>query len=1076
MNNSEHWKHSLKRLTLVLLLALFAVVFCVPVEEATAATISGTLYQSDGVTPVAGKYISVFAESGSQCSTRYFVGSAYADSATGTYTITGLPSGTYYLRTALSDFDNYFDEWWASPQSVRDCAGAQPIEVTEGQTVNGKDFQLDPGATISGTVYQSDGVTPVTGANIEVYAYTGSPCGSLTYAKDGYLDQSTGTYTIAGLPAGTYYLRTRLYSSGNYLDEWWASPQSVRDCGGAQPIEVTEVQAVTGKDFQLDPGATISGTVYQSDGVTPLTGKYIAVGTYTGSPCVINTQVGLTLVDSATGTYTITGLPTGTYYLQTKPSDNYIWEWWASPQSVRDCSGAQPIVVTEGQDVTGKDFQLDPGATISGTVYQSDGVTPLTGKYIAVGTYTGSPCVINTQVGYTPVDSATGTYTISRVPAGTYYLRTYSYSPGNYLDECWASPQSVQDCTGAQPIVVTDGQVAAGKDFQLDPGLTISGTVYQSDGVTPLTGKHISVYAYTGSPCGGYTNVRSAGVNSETGTYTITGLPAGTYFLKASSALDLGNNYISEWWASPQSVQDCAGAQPIEVTQDQAVNGKDFQLDPGATISGTVYQSDGVTPLTGEYIKVGAYTGSPCGIDTQVGYTDITGFDSATGTYTITGLPSGTYYLRTFSPTEYISEWWASPQSVRDCASAQPIMVTNGQATTGKDFQLDPGGSTISGTVYQSDGVTPLTTWFVTGISVRPYTGSTCDSYTQVASGVYWFGTTGTYTLTGLPAGTYFLKASSVLDFAGYYLDEWWASPQSVRDCASAQPIVVTEGQVVTGYDFQLDPAGSLTVTISPQGAIDAGAQWRRVGTATWLDSGTTENSIPVGTYTVEFKTVTGWTAPSSVGVTISIGQTETTSGTYIQQVGTVVINPDPNSINAPWTLTGPYSYSQSGTGYQTLSNLPIGDYTIAWGDVAGWTKPAGETKAVTNGGTTTFTGTYVQQTNPIIQVTPSSLSFGYVPVGSPKPKDLTLTVKNAGGGTLTGNATTTDPFSIVSGGSYSLGAGESRVVTVRYQPTVQGKHTGIVSFTGGNGATIPLTGKTEKSLGLPWLQLLLGN
>ena len=76
---------------------------------------------------------------------------------------------------------------------------------------------------------------------------------------------------------------------------------------------------------------------------------------------------------------------------------------------------------------------------------------------------------------------------------------------------------------------------------------------------------------------------------------------------------------------------------------------------------------------------------------------------------------------------------------------------------------------------------------------------------------------------------------------------------------------------------------------------------------------------------------------------------------------GTVVVNPDPDSINAPWTLTGPYSYSQSGTGDQTLNNLPAGDYTIAWGNVSGWTKPGGETKAVTSGETTIFSGTYSQ-------------------------------------------------------------------------------------------------------------------
>ncbi len=88
-------------------------------------------------------------------------------------------------------------------------------------------------------------------------------------------------------------------------------------------------------------------------------------------------------------------------------------------------------------------------------------------------------------------------------------------------------------------------------------------------------------------------------------------------------------------------------------------------------------------------------------------------------------------------------------------------------------------------------------------------------------------------------------------------------------------------------------PVGSLTVTTS--------GQWRRVGTATWFNGGSTETGIPVGAYTVEFKPVTGWTTPSSVAVTISNGVTATASGTYVQQVGslTVTISPQGRTMAA---------------------------------------------------------------------------------------------------------------------------------------------------------------------------------
>ena len=83
---------------------------------------------------------------------------------------------------------------------------------------------------------------------------------------------------------------------------------------------------------------------------------------------------------------------------------------------------------------------------------------------------------------------------------------------------------------------------------------------------------------------------------------------------------------------------------------------------------------------------------------------------------------------------------------------------------------------------------------------------------------------------------------------------------------------------------------GSLAVTISPQGAIDAGAKWRRAGTGTWQNSGATETGIPVGQHTVEFSDVAGWTKPGNQTVTISNGQTTNTSGTYVQQIGSLTV------------------------------------------------------------------------------------------------------------------------------------------------------------------------------------------
>jgi len=85
-------------------------------------------------------------------------------------------------------------------------------------------------------------------------------------------------------------------------------------------------------------------------------------------------------------------------------------------------------------------------------------------------------------------------------------------------------------------------------------------------------------------------------------------------------------------------------------------------------------------------------------------------------------------------------------------------------------------------------------------------------------------------------------------------------------DKASNQPVTIIEAQTANTSGTYVQQLGSLMVTISPQGAIDAGAKWRRVGTGTWQDSAVAEAGIPVGQYAVEFNDI-------SVGQSLTISR-----------------------------------------------------------------------------------------------------------------------------------------------------------------------------------------------------------
>jgi hypothetical protein len=142
----------------------------------------------------------------------------------------------------------------------------------------------------------------------------------------------------------------------------------------------------------------------------------------------------------------------------------------------------------------------------------------------------------------------------------------------------------------------------------------------------------------------------------------------------------------------------------------------------------------------------------------------------------------------------------------------------------------------------------------------------------------------------------------------------------------------------------------------------------------------------------------------------------------------------------------GSITLLDDGTGADQASG--DGVYTATWTPVSTGTY------------TLTFPGNdkiTVNVAHPTISVTPSSLDFGGVALGG--SSDRTFTVTNSGGGILVGNASTSAPFSIVSGETYDLSAGQSQTVTVRFSPTALGTYTANVTFTGADGASRPVTG-----------------
>ncbi|MBK8164327.1 MAG: SUMF1/EgtB/PvdO family nonheme iron enzyme [bacterium] len=114
-------------------------------------------------------------------------------------------------------------------------------------------------------------------------------------------------------------------------------------------------------------------------------------------------------------------------------------------------------------------------------------------------------------------------------------------------------------------------------------------------------------------------------------------------------------------------------------------------------------------------------------------------------------------------------------------------------------------------------------------------------------------------------------------------------------------------------------------------------------------------------------------------------------NGPVAPQVGTITINPEPNSINAPWQITGPNGFSQSGNGDATLGSKTAGSYTLTWGAVTGWTtpSPAAVTQTLMANGSLTFAGPYTVSGTPAGFV---AIGPGTFMMGSPTTEPLRQT------------------------------------------------------------------------------------
>jgi len=180
-------------------------------------------------------------------------------------------------------------------------------------------------------------------------------------------------------------------------------------------------------------------------------------------------------------------------------------------------------------------------------------------------------------------------------------------------------------------------------------------------------------------------------------------------------------------------------------------------------------------------------------------------------------------------------------------------------------------------------------------------------------------------------------------------------------------------------------PGGSLQVTITPAGAIAAGAQWRVDG-GTWQTNGATVSGLPVTNHAVSFNTISGWTTPSNQTVSIKANSVAKAQGNYV------------------FSAQGIYNglFAQANTNV-TSSGMLSGLDVTASGTYTGKLLIGGSTNAISGGfDASGKASNYVKRAS--AQGGPLTLEITVN--WNDSPPDITGTVSGTNGGAWTANLT----------------------------------------------------------------------
>jgi hypothetical protein len=403
------------------------------IQLSASGTIKGTVFQTEIGLPAVGDLVTLRL-AGSNTT----IASTISDRA-GQFVFDFVPLGVYTVEA----IDNAGDR------------GRANASITKAGSVVEANIQYLGRGTVTGTV-RDGSQNPV--ANATVSLNSGSIFGgNFTTTTD-----ATGKYTIGNVFIGAFDVN--------------ASSSTLRLAGHASGNIFGEGQQAN-IDITLGASATVTGTVFHFDGVTPVSNAQVRL------------SGGLASVADANGVYTFNFVPLGSYTITATDPNN-------------GDQGVGSVTLGAQDEVQNVNITLNGQGTVLATVIDATGAPVVN----ALLTLNGQTSFGGTFYGVTQPD---GTFVFSQVPAGSFTI---------------TATDSVSRAGTSATGVVVAGQSTT-VTLQLQPVGAITGIVFAVDGVTAVANMSVNLISQ---------GAINQSVNSGAdGRFTFANVPSSTYTLQA---------------------------------------------------------------------------------------------------------------------------------------------------------------------------------------------------------------------------------------------------------------------------------------------------------------------------------------------------------------------------------------------------------------------------------------------------------------------------------------------------------------------------------------------------------------